>query len=224
MVKSKDDEVRLSVNSSFILYWLNDLGWLLSLSKSQSPLLWNGNDGSVDLQWCGESLVSWWSPYLAQCPAHPKHSVSVGSSCYCWDEPSHTLPCRIDGQHNSRGCHCIEPKVVNKDSAVELCKRPLVPAHRQPSFFTLIHSRECAPLSCGVPTVPWVCKSASIQSLVSAIALLSVAPAGPLCHLHWAPSWLISWDCIGDLANSVSGVRALSEKRRNPKDVKKRFL
>lgn len=32
MVKSKDGEVRLGVNSSFISYWLNDLGQLLNLS------------------------------------------------------------------------------------------------------------------------------------------------------------------------------------------------
>ena len=187
MVKSTDGEVRLCVNSSFILYWLNDLGSLLNLFKSQSPLLWHGNDGSVDLQYCGESLISWWSPYLAQCPAHPKHSVRAGSSCTVDDELSHTLPCRIDGQHNARGRHRIEPNVVNKDSAVELCKRPLVPTHRQPSFFTVIHSWECAPESCADPTETWVCISASIQSLVSAIALLSAAPAGLLCHLHRAP-------------------------------------
>lgn len=157
-------------------------GWMIwghyLISLSQSLLLWHGNDGSVDLQYCGESLISWWSPYLAQCPAHPKHSVRVDSSCIIDDELSHTLPCRIDGQHNSRGCHRIEPNVVNKDSAVELCKRPLVPTHRQPSFFTVMHSWECAPESCAVPTETWVCKSACIQSLVSAIALLSAAPAG----------------------------------------------
>lgn len=78
MVKS--DWVWILVSS--VTGWMIWANYLISLS--QTPLLWNGNDGSVDLRCCGESLRSWWSPYLAQCPAHPQHSVSVGSSCYCW--------------------------------------------------------------------------------------------------------------------------------------------
>lgn len=163
-------------------------GSLLNLSVSKPAFVtWEWLQ-CVDLQYCGESLISWWSPYLAQCPAHPKHSVRVDSSCIIDDELSHTLPCRIDGQHNSRGCHRIEPNVVNKDSAVELCKRPLVPTYRQPSFFTVMHSWECAPESCAIPTETWVCKSASYSE-----PCLSHSPA--LC----CPCWSFYATCTGHL-------------------------
>lgn len=79
------------------------------------------------------------------------------------------------------GCPHIGLSTVHADSAVELCKRLLVPAHPQPSFCIPVHSWEHPWESCVAPTVAWVCKSASIQCLVSGTALFSAAPTGPLC-------------------------------------------